>query len=59
MDNSPPMKREEFAERLRLVLKALSISGGRLAADACVDKSLVSRWCSGAVTPSEHNLARL
>lgn len=53
------MKREEFAERLRLVLKAMSISGGRLAADACVDKSLVSRWCSGAVTPSEHNLARL
>jgi transcriptional regulator with XRE-family HTH domain len=48
-----------FAERLRLVLKALSISGGRLAADVGVDKSLVSRWCSGAVTPSAHNLARL
>ena len=53
------MKREDFAERLRLVLKALSISGGRLAADAAVDKSLVSRWCSGAVVPSAHNLARL
>jgi transcriptional regulator with XRE-family HTH domain len=48
-----------FAARLRLVLKALSISGGRLAADVGVDKSLVSRWCSGAVRPSEHNLARL
>jgi transcriptional regulator with XRE-family HTH domain len=48
-----------FAARLGLVLKALSISGGRLAADVGVDKSLVSRWCSGAVTPSAHNLARL
>ena len=48
-----------FAARLGLVLKALSISGGRLAADVGVDKSLVSRWCSGAVTPSAHNLSRL
>lgn len=48
-----------FADRLGLVLKALSMSGGRLAADVGVDKSLVSRWCSGAVTPSAHNLARL
>jgi len=49
----------DFSARLRLVLKALSISGGRLAADVGVDKSLVSRWCSGSVTPSAHNLARL
>jgi hypothetical protein len=48
-----------FAERLKLVLKALSISGGRLAADTGVDKSLVSRWCAGSVTPSANNLARL
>lgn len=48
-----------FATRLMLVMKALSISGGRLAADVGVDKSLVSRWCSGAVTPSAHNCARL
>lgn len=48
-----------FADKLGLVLKALSMSGGRLAADVGVDKSLVSRWCSGAVTPSAHNLARL
>ncbi|MES2443498.1 MAG: helix-turn-helix transcriptional regulator [Pseudomonadota bacterium] len=48
-----------FSERLRLVLKALSISGGRLAADVGVDKSLVSRWCSGSVVPGAHNLARL
>lgn len=48
-----------FAERLALVLKALAISGGRLAAEVGVDKSLVSRWCSGSVTPSAHNLARV
>jgi transcriptional regulator with XRE-family HTH domain len=48
-----------FAARLELVLKALSISGGRLAADAGVDKSLVSRWRAGSVIPSAHNLARL
>jgi transcriptional regulator with XRE-family HTH domain len=50
---------EGFAARLTLVLKALSISRGRLAADVAVDKSLVSRWCSGSVQPSAHNLARL
>lgn len=49
----------DFAARLALVLKALSISGGRLAADAGVDKSLVSRWRAGSVMPSAHNLARL
>ncbi len=48
-----------FAARLGLVMKALSISGGRLAADVGVDKSLVSRWCSGSVTPSAHNLTRI
>lgn len=49
----------QFAARLVLVLKALSISGGRLAVDVGVDKSLVSRWCAGSVTPSAHNCARL
>jgi len=48
-----------FAARLTLVLKALSISGGRLAADVGVDKSLVSRWCAGSITPSAHNMTRL
>lgn len=48
-----------FAARLDLVLKALSISRGRLAADVGVDKSLVGRWCSGAVQPSAYNLTRL
>lgn len=49
----------DFAERLALVLKALSISGGRLACDVGVDKSLVSRWRAGSVMPSADNLARL
>jgi transcriptional regulator with XRE-family HTH domain len=48
-----------FSAKLQLVLKALSLSRGRLAADLGVDKSLVGRWASGAVTPSEHNLQRL
>ncbi len=49
----------EFAARLVLILKALSLSRGRLAADLGVDKSLVGRWCAGSVVPSSHNLARL
>ncbi len=49
----------EFSTKLELALKALSMSRGRLAADLGVDKSLVGRWASGAVTPSEHNLANL
>lgn len=48
-----------FAEKLDLVLKALSMSRGRLAAELGVDKSLVGRWASGAVTPSAHNLENL
>lgn len=48
-----------FSQKLDLVLKALSMSRGRLAADLGVDKSLVGRWASGAVTPSAHNLENL
>ncbi|OYU15116.1 MAG: hypothetical protein CFE37_07840 [Alphaproteobacteria bacterium PA4] len=48
-----------FASRLDLVLKLLSIGRTRLAADIGVDKSLVSRWLSGAVHPSSHNLERI
>lgn len=50
---------EGFDEKLSLVLKALSVSRGRLAADLGVDKSLVGRWCNGQVSPSAHNCARL
>ena len=48
-----------FSEGLSFALKALSISRGQLAATVGVDKSLIGRWCSGSVTPSAHNLARL
>jgi hypothetical protein len=48
-----------FSNKLDLALKALSMSRGRLAADLGVDKSLVGRWASGAVTPSEHSLSLL
>jgi len=48
-----------FHDKLTLVLKALSMSRGRLAAEAGVDKSLVGRWASGVVSPSPHNLENL
>jgi transcriptional regulator with XRE-family HTH domain len=48
-----------FAKKLQLVLKVLSMSRARLAADLGVDKSVVGRWVSGAVQPSAHNLSRL
>ncbi len=48
-----------FAQRLDLVLKALSMSRARLASDLGVDKSLAGRWVSGAVQPSAYNLERL
>ena len=48
-----------FAMRLDLVLKALSMSRARLAADLGIDKSLAGRWVSGAVQPSAYNLERL
>jgi hypothetical protein len=48
-----------FARKLELVLKVLSMSRARLAADLSVDKSVVGRWVTGAVQPSAHNLSRL
>jgi hypothetical protein len=48
-----------FHDKLNLVLKALSMSRGRLAAELAVDKSLVGRWASGVVSPSALNLERL
>lgn len=53
------MQQNDFSEKLKLVLKALVISRAGLAAALNVDKSLVGRWASGAVRPSEHNLAKL
>lgn len=48
-----------FSAKFTLVLKSLSISRARLAADLSVDKSVVGRWATGASRPSDHNLARL
>ena len=48
-----------FHEKLDLVLKALSMTRGRLASELGVDKSLVGRWVSGTVHPSSLNLENL
>lgn len=48
-----------FGAKLTLALQALTLSRGRAAALLGVDKSLVGRWASGAVTPTDHNLSRL
>jgi hypothetical protein len=53
------MRPESFAEKLRLVLKALVLSRTGLASALNADKSLVGRWAAGSVMPSEHNLANL
>ena len=51
--------RTPFSERFCLVLKALSLSRAAVAASLGVDKSLVGRWASGTVRPTEHNLSRI
>lgn len=48
-----------FSGKLGLVMRALSLSRVALAHDLAIDKSLVGRWLSGAVHPTEHNLAKL
>jgi hypothetical protein len=48
-----------LAPKLDFVLRALSMSRGRLASDLGVHKSAVGRWMTGAVEPSSHNLAQL
>jgi hypothetical protein len=50
---------EAFAEKLAFVMKGLSLSRGRLGVELAVDKSVVSRWLSGARLPSSNNLAGL
>jgi transcriptional regulator with XRE-family HTH domain len=56
---SKPWMSDEFAQRLTLALKALSMSRARLASELGVDKSVVGRWASGSVRPSTYNLERL
>ena len=50
---------DPFSAKLSLVIRSLSLSRARLAAELAVNKSVVARWLSGATTPSENNLARL
>lgn len=49
----------EFGAKLSIALKAASLSRVAAAHSLGVDKSLVGRWLSGAVHPTEHNLSRL
>ena len=49
----------DFAVKFALVLKRLNLSRARLAQTIGVDKSVVSRWGSGAQLPSDHNLSLL
>lgn len=48
-----------FPAKLAIALRATSLSRVALAQELQVDKSLVGRWISGAVHPTEHNLSRL
>lgn len=45
--------------KLDMLMKAASLSRVALAQKLAVDKSLVGRWLSGAVHPTDHNLSRL
>ena len=53
------MQSQLFADKLTLVLKTLSMTRSHLAAELAVDKSIVGRWMTGRVEPSNHNMARL
>ncbi|MFZ5751706.1 MAG: helix-turn-helix domain-containing protein [Pseudomonadota bacterium] len=50
---------DDFADRLRLALKATNLSPGAFGARVGVDKSVVSRWLAGKARPGSHNLARI
>lgn len=50
---------EDFAGRLKLALKQANVSPAALGAAVGVDKSVVSRWISGRVRPTQHNLTRI
>jgi len=49
----------DFPVKLGMMLKSLSMSRVAVAQRLGVDKSLVGRWLSGAVHPTEHNLSRI
>lgn len=49
----------EFAKKLELAMKVISMSRSGLASAVSVDKSVVGRWVAGTVKPSSHNLANV
>ena len=49
----------DFPAKLGMMLKSLSLSRVAVAQRLGVDKSLVGRWLSGVVHPSEHNLSKI
>lgn len=49
----------DLPAKLDMALKAMSLSRVALAQRLEVDKSLVGRWLSGSIHPTEHNLVRL
>ncbi len=59
LDDAAMQEKGDFAPRFRLALQALGLSRGRAASRLHVDKSLVGRWASGSIHPSEHNLAEI
>lgn len=50
---------EDFSARLRLALGRANLSPTALSAAVGIDKSVVSRWISGKVRPTRHNLTRI
>lgn len=48
-----------FSVLFRIALLALGISKARAASLLQVDKSLIGRWASGTIKPTEHNLTRI
>ena len=50
---------DSFGARLALALNASNMSRSQLSASLNVDKSVISRWLSGQVRPSSHNIARV
>lgn len=52
-------ERTNFSVLLRIALLSLRLSNARAASLLQVDKSLVGRWATGTVQPTEHNLSRI
>jgi hypothetical protein len=50
---------DDFAAKLTLAMKALSISRAGLASGIKVDKSVIGRWVAGVNKPTGHNLVSL